>query len=289
MMPLPPQADSAAIPVVFSHANSFPLSTYRLLLALLQRRGIAACGIERLGHDARHPVTSNWPHLVEQLAEFASAQVQRLQTPVFLVGHSLGGILSVMTAARYPHLARGVLMLDAPLLGGWRANAVRVVKRTRLIDTVTPGKISQRRRTTWDSNQHALEHFRNKKAFAHWHPQVLQDYVQHALVDVQPSAEGKPRRALYFCREVETAIYNSVPHNLQALLRRHPLRCPAAFIGARGSREARQVGMELTERITHGRIMMLDGGHLFPMERPHTCAAAMEAALLNLMSQGPSS
>jgi hypothetical protein len=30
--------------------------------------------------------------------------------------------------------------------------------------------------------------------------------------------------------------------------------------------------------------MMLDGSHLFPMERPEASAAAIEAAVLNLMS-----
>jgi hypothetical protein len=57
-----------------------------------------------------------------------------------------------------------------------------------------------------------------------------------------------------------------------------------AFIGGRNSLEMRQVGMELTEKVTHGRIMMLDGSHLFPMERPEASAAAIEAAVLNLMS-----
>jgi len=40
----------------------------------------------------------------------------------------------------------------------------------------------------------------------------------------------------------------------------------------------------MTERITQGRIMMLDGSHLFPMEKPLATAAAIEAALLNLQS-----
>src|SRR5258708_30491189 len=39
------------------------------------------------------------------------------------------------------------------------------------------------------------------------------------------------RRTLHFTREVETAIYNTLPHNLASLLHHHPLRCPAAFIG----------------------------------------------------------
>jgi len=40
--------------------------------------------------------------------------------------------------------------------------------------------------------------------------------------------------------------------------------------------------MALTEKVTKGRIMMLDGTHLFPMENPLASAAAVEAALLNM-------
>ena len=36
--------------------------------------------------------------------------------------------------------------------------------------------------------------------------------------------------------------------------------------------------MEMTQRVTRGRIMVLDGSHLFPMEHPITTAAAIEAA-----------
>jgi pimeloyl-ACP methyl ester carboxylesterase len=263
------------LPVVFSHANSFPLPTYRLLFELLARRGIAADGVQRFGHDPQRPVTNNWPHLVDELIAFAELQVQRLGQPVYLVGHSLGGMLSFMAASKRPDLARGVLLLDSPLLGGWKANAVSLAKQTQIVGSLSPGKISQRRRHTWASNAEALEHFRHKKAFAHWHPQVLQDYVEHGLVD----EHGK--RSLYFTREVETAIYNTLPSNLNSQLRRHPVRCPVSFIGGRASVEMRQVGMEMTERITRSRIMMLDGGHLFPMERPEATAAAIEAALLN--------
>ena len=42
--------------------------------------------------------------------------------------------------------------------------------------------------------------------------------------------------------------------------------------------------MTMTERITKGRITMIDGSHLFPMEKPIATAAAIEAALLSLPS-----
>ena len=112
--------------LVFSHGNSFPAGTYNVLFEHLRARGFEVSAVDRFGHDPRYPVTSNWPHLVQQLADFAQEQVQRAGAPVFLVGHSLGGILSVMAAAQHPGLARGVLMLDSPLVSGWRATTVGV-------------------------------------------------------------------------------------------------------------------------------------------------------------------
>ncbi len=263
--------------LVFSHGNSFPAGTYNVLFGHLRARGFEVSAVERFGHDPRYPVTSNWPHLVQQLADFANGQVQRAGAPVFLVGHSLGGILSVMAAALHPQLARGVLMLDSPLVSGWRATTVGVAKRTRMVGKVSPGRVSRQRRTSWTSSADALEHFRKKKAFARWDPQVLHDYVAHGMVE-----GGDGGRVLAFDRAVETAIYNTLPHNLGSLLRTHPLRCPAAFIGGRASVEMRQVGMALTQRVTGGRTMVLDGSHLFPLEQPRATAAAIEAALLNL-------
>jgi surfactin synthase thioesterase subunit len=90
------------------------------------------------------------------------------------------------------------------------------------------------------------------------------------------------QRLLSFDRDVETAIYNTLPDNLEQLLKASPLQCPATFIGGRQSAEMKQVGMRMTQKVTQGRIMMLDGSHLFPMEKPLATAAAMEAALLNM-------
>ncbi|MBV2162822.1 MAG: alpha/beta hydrolase [Comamonas sp.] len=266
-------------PLIFAHANSFPAGTYDYLFAQLRQRGFDVHALPRFGHDPAYPVTDNWPYLVQQLRDFAQPLVAQWGQPALLVGHSLGGFVSLMAAAQTPELARGVLLLDSPLLGGWRATSVLAAKRSRLVDTFSPGKISRKRRIRWGSAQEALEHFQRKQSFARWHPQMLQDYIRHGL---QQDEQGQ--YTLWFTREEETAIYNSLPHNLGAWLRRHPLRCPVAFIGGRQSHEMRQVGMEMTERVTRGRIMLLDGTHLFPMERPLVTAAAIEASWLNLAS-----
>jgi pimeloyl-ACP methyl ester carboxylesterase len=261
--------------IVFSHGNSFPASTYRLVLDGLRQRGFEVKAIEQYGHDPRYPVSNNWPHLVQQLADTAQAW-QGDGEPAFLVGHSLGGILSLMCAAQHPNLARGVLLLDSPIVGGWKATTLGLAKRTQLVGSLSPGRISSKRRHHWASRAAALEHFQHKKAFARWDPQVLMDYVDHGTV------EREGQRWLKFDRQVETDIYNSLPDNLEALLRRHPLKCPLAFIGGTHSAEMRVVGLDLTRKVSRGRIMMLDGSHLFPMEKPVATAAAIEASLRNL-------
>ena len=262
--------------VVFSHANSFPAATYTVLFKQLRSRGFTVKAVDRYGHDERFPVTNNWPHLVQQLHELAEREVDRAGEPAFFVGHSLGGFLSVMAAARHPELARGVLMLDSPLLGGWKARALGAAKRTQLVGSISPGRISRKRKNRWPSSDAVLEHLRHKKAFARWDAQVLQDYVDLCTHD-----DGD-ERVLSFDRDVETAIYDTLPDNLERLFKRHPLRCPAAFIGGCQSEELRQVGLAMTEKVTRGRMMMLDGSHLFPMEKPLATAAAIEASLRSL-------
>jgi pimeloyl-ACP methyl ester carboxylesterase len=266
--------------IVFSHANSFPAATYRVLFRHLEARGFTVRAPERFGHSPEYPVTNNWPHLVAQLHALAEQAVIEAGEPAWLVGHSLGGFLSVMCAARHPEVARGVLLLDSPLLGGWRASALGAAKRTALVGAVSPGAVSRRRRTHWASREEALAHFRTKKAFTRWEPQVLQDYVDYCTHD------HGGQRVLSFDRDVETAIYNTLPDNLERLLRRRPLRCQAAFVGGLHSAEVRQLGLALTQRITRGRVAMLDGSHLFPMEKPLATAAQIEASLLALPAAG---
>ena len=262
--------------IIFSHANSFPASTYKVLFKDLRSRGFAVKAVEKYGHDPRYPVSNNWPNVVQQLLDFAQDVTAKTGEPAWLVGHSLGGFLSLMAAARNPELARGVVLVDSPIVGGWRSTALGVMKTTQMFGSLSPGAVSQKRRNTWPSVQAAYEHFRHKKAFAKWDDTVLMDYVTHGTLE----ADGK--RVLSFDRAVETQFYNTLPDNLERLLVRHPVKCPVAFIGGLASHEMKQVGMAMTEKITKGRILMLDGSHLFPMEKPAATGAAIETALRNM-------
>lgn len=249
--------------IVFAHANGFPAGTYRQVFDAWRAQGWRVLAVEKFGHDERYPVTSNWPHLRDQLISYIEHEAG---SPVCLVGHSMGGYLCVLAASRRPDLARGVVLLDSPLLGGIASQVMRFGKATGSIQRYSPGRVSQGRRHHWPDADAAYAHFASKPAFARWAPGVLRDYI---ACGVQPQEAG---HGLAFRREVETHIYNTLPHHLGQLLRRHPLACPMAFVGGTQSVEVRRAGMRATERWTHGRVSWVEGSHLFPMEQPQACA-----------------
>jgi pimeloyl-ACP methyl ester carboxylesterase len=270
--------------LVFSHANGFPAGTYRLLFEQWRCAGWRVEAVEKFGHDPRWPVSSNWPKLREQLVHFieglqAGAPVGPVG-PVVLVGHSLGGFLSLLAASHRPDLVRAIVLLDSPLIAGWRAQGLRFAKATKLIHRVSPGRVAERRRQHWPSLEACRAHYAGKPVFAAWDPRVLDDYVAAGTEPDPSNPQGGVRLA--FDRVTESRIYDTLPHHLGEVLRRHPLRCPVGFLGGNHSRELRAVGVAATRRLTHGRIRVLQGGHLFPMERPEVAAGEVLALIAEL-------
>lgn len=269
-------AAALARTLVFSHANGFPSGTYRVLLDALRAGGHRVLAPDKFGHDPRHPITSNWPHVRDELSAFIEREAPGER--VILAGHSLGGYLSLLVACQRPALSAGVILLDSPLVGGWRARALGLGKATGLMQRFSPSRLSHRRRQHWPSREAAHAHFAAKAAFARWHPDVLADYIASGI---EPDPDGGVRLA--FSREIETSFYNTLPHHFDRLLKRHPPRCPVAFIGGTDSPENRQAGLDLTRAVAGDRLRWVEGSHLFPLEVPLAAAQAVlaEVATMN--------
>lgn len=258
------------IPMVFSHANGFPAPCYAKLFSALQD-DFDIRYLPRLAHHPDYPVSDGWPNLVRELIAFVEAGPH----PAVAVGHSLGGFLSFMAAAQRPDLFSALILLDAPVINRYRARAMQLSKHVGIIDRITPARATRARRRVWASEREAIAHFRTRKLFRHFDPECLADYVRHGMVE---TPEG---RALWFDPDIEYRIYCTIPHKLHSLLPR--LQVPAGFIGGRRSAELRVFG--LAEMKGRFRMQPIDGGHLFPFERPQQAAQAIRTMAQTLLAR----
>ncbi|MDO8788743.1 MAG: alpha/beta hydrolase [Sulfuritalea sp.] len=250
--------------IVFSHANSYSASTYRQLFDGWRTAGHEVAAVEHFGHDAQFPVDRRWRGMTQQL----TALIDSLPQPrLWLVGHSMGGYLSLLAAGQRPERVRGIVLLDSPIVYGWKSGLIGAVKATGQMWRMSPAAAAEKRRDRWPNLGEAHRHFAAKPMFARWHPDILNDYIRFGT-EQDPADSGGTGRRLSFRPAIEAEIYSTVPHRLESYLRLHPQGGPVAFIGGRRSREIRQVGLAATRRLTQGRISWLEGSHLFPFEQP---------------------
>jgi pimeloyl-ACP methyl ester carboxylesterase len=259
----------------FAHGNSFPGGTYRQYLERLDT-SFDVHMVDRFGHDPAYPVGDGWTGLVDQLVGEVEAHGQ----PVILLGHSLGGLLSMMAAYRRPELARCVVMLDSPVVAGWRALMWRFIKRHGLAGRVSPARLSAKRRFRWPDWSSARQHFAGKPVFDVWAAGVLDDYLEHGL---EPHPQGGVQ--LRFSRDIETDIYNTLPHDLGRTIVQ-PCPVPIGFIAGTDSVELRQAGLAATRRVVGRNFMQIPGSHLFPMESPELTARLTRVMIEQLLKDG---
>jgi pimeloyl-ACP methyl ester carboxylesterase len=179
-----------------------------------------------------------------------------------------------MAAVQRPELFKCIILLDAPILGYFKGTAFGMLKRLGLADRITPAHAARERRRDWPSMEDMVAHFRRRKIFRHFDADCLRDYAALGTV----AEDGGVRLA--FDPEIEYQIYRSFPHDLIYYCNR--LKLPAGFIGGRHSNELRQVGLAHTRRSF--RVKRIEGGHLFPFERPQAAAEAVRQLASDLLA-----
>lgn len=251
----------------FAHANGVPSAVYSKMLHALDD-AFAIRTLPVLGTDPRYPVTDNWPQLVEQVADSIREQCDG---PVIGVGHSMGGLCTFMAAHRYPELFRAVVIMDPPVINGWGALSFGLMKKLGMADRITPAGKSAGRRERWASRDEVRASLGRKKFFQAFDPDCFEDYLLFGFTN----DEGGVRLTVPVATEV--AIFRTTPHD--AWRYRSPLKVPGVLLSGAQSEFA---GTGFAERMARQQRMLhekVEGGHMFPLEKPLQTAAAIRDAL----------
>ena len=244
----------------FVHGNGFPSPCYNQLLHFLETR-YECCYIDKVGHCPQFPVTDNWHYLVDEVIENIKI---KSSTPVIGVGHSLGGVLSLLAAIEQPTLFKAVILLDSPLLGRLKSNIVRFSKAIGLIDRLTPAKRSRLRRVHWQSRSEVLAYLKSRSLFKSFTEACLEDYIDFGL------DKNESGFSLRFNPEIEYQIYRTIPHLLMQYEGR--LKVPTTLIYGNQSRVIDRLDLRYMKNKYHVNHVQIQGTHMFPMEYPEATA-----------------
>lgn len=241
----------------FAHGNGFPSPSYHQLLSGLKRQ-YDCCYIEKIGHNPQFPVTENWPYLVDEIIYSIERQAQQ---PVIAVGHSMGGVLSLLAAIKKPSLFKAVIMLDSPLLGRFKSGVVRLAKALGVIDRITPAHRTRSRREYWQNREQLLSYLKTRELFKTFSNECLQDYIDYGLIKTGDGFQ------LQFDRHIEYQIYRTIPHGLHEYEAK--LRVPAALIYGDKSTVVDRLDVRYMKKHYNIPGYKIEGTHMFPFEHPN--------------------
>lgn len=258
-------------PIHFAHANSFPPGCYRQLLApLAQDREVFTLPFRPLIGQTTPSSIQTWDDLAEDLIDYLEREVKQ---PVIGIGHSLGGIVTLLASDRRPDLFRALILLD-PVFLARRIYLLKQMTPHRFREHLVPlARISRKRRDEWASLEEARTHLRDKRVFAQISDSVFEDMLQAMLLQRD---DGKYQ--LVFPRQWESRIYTTVTSPWKALER---ARLPLQIIrGAESDTIPPAIWQRITSGHTKGQFDQIpDAGHLFPLEKPAETAALVQAFL----------
>lgn len=195
--------------------------------------------------------------------------------PHYLVGHSFGGIMSLLIAARHPDFVPAALILDPVLFSPAMLASMRLLSPVGLWQRNAMAQRARKRRTHWPDRRAAWSYFHGRGMFGSWSDEALTAYIDHALSHTQGTLRLKcsPQR--------EAEIFGSYPRQLWASVRKLSAKMHIIYgrdsypFVPKSARKAAQAGQQIS-------VEAIDGSHFFMLESPDATAQAVKRWLGSL-------
>jgi pimeloyl-ACP methyl ester carboxylesterase len=267
-------------PVVhLAPANGFPLETYGPIVERLAlRHRVVAVPPRALWENAPAPPEEpgSWESVAEDIV--GGLREHGIDRAV-LLGHSFGGIASLVAAARHRDAVSALALLDPTLLPPPVAQRFRLGRDTGWQATTHPLAVAARdRRRRFSSRSEAFTYWRGRPLFADWSDAALDRYVDGMLCRESGDGLGlrwSPAWEAYYYESIYLGGWNDVARLDPAL--------PVLVI-AGGTSRAFELGerQRFQQTVPGAEMAVIPGhGHLFPQSAPDQTGTIVDAWLRN--------
>jgi pimeloyl-ACP methyl ester carboxylesterase len=252
----------------FAPANGFPSQMYHPMLAPLTREYRVVSLLPRALWPNQTPpsVLMDWKEMV--MRDLLDGLRAIDAHDVILVGHSFGGIASMLAVIEEPQRFKGLILLDPTILHRDIIGAMKMLHSEGRIHEMPLAARALKRRRNFSNRDEAYDYFKSRPLFADWDETMLRAYVESGLRNAQDGVE------LFWSPEWEAYYYmGGYPNTYDDLPKLNGLVPTLMIRGANSDTFIGDTVNEVRALVPDAHyVEIANHGHLFPMSAPHETA-----------------
>lgn len=245
--------DKSSPKVFFAHSNGFSSKCYSYLFELLNPISFEYVDILGLAKTAEALTMHT---LAEEYIAFIESKDE---TSIIGLGHSLGGAILYLAAAKRPDLFKKLILIEPILFGPFKRIPIAFFNAIGLGDALGPAKKAIHRKTEFDSRNHAKNYLSEKAFFNNFNTRCFEDYIKFGF---------KPKEkkvTLSIPAAIELAVFRST------LTKIPPVSNNIEKVFIYGNRSDTIWPSDVKywrQKIQNAVIKEWNGTHMFPLEQP---------------------
>lgn len=244
----------------FAHANAYPIKTYNTFLNILTSDFHVIGMNQRPVWPNENPEDFvNWDILADDLIDFLD---QQNLSNIYALGHSMGGIATLMASIKRPDLFSKIILIDPVILPEVYYQAIEQASFEKLQKMNPLITIAMNRRDRWATIDEARTYFESKTFYKRFNKEAKKDFLQHGI------KKDDNGFRLSYPREWEARVYGTAsnPWNALRKIKANTLIIKAEFSDVIRSENDWKNIQHAAKNASF--VELENAGHLMPQEKP---------------------